>query len=311
MIFVWFHRWDIKKNPRLWKFNVAAGLKEVLVFIFSLSCGKDSSPEDPAKFANMPVSKRIGPGVIDEVSGIADSKINPGYLWVQQDSGNPNDITLLSYSGQIVKKINVSSSVNRDWEDLAIANGPVAGMNYLYIADIGDNNRVFSQYTIYRFPEPPASVDSVSSYDEIRFEYPDSSHDAEAIIVDNASKDIYIITKRDAVSGIYKLRYPQSTTMINTTTYVGALSFNGVVSAAISVSGEELLLKTYTSLYYWKKDGNESIEQVLRKVPVALGYQQEPQGEAVCFKTDNSGFYTISERPVSIPEVYLNFYQRK
>src|SRR6185503_18688004 len=184
----------------------------LFLFIPILACRKEGpGGNDPVKFASVPVSTMIQPGVIDEASGITDSKVNAGYLWVEQDSGNPGDIILLSYSGNIFKKINIRSAVNRDWEDIATGNGPTAGVNYLYVADIGDNNKVHSQYIIYRFPEPLATTDTVSVYDQIRFHYPDGSHDAEAILVDNASKDIYIITKRDALSSIYRLKYPQNT----------------------------------------------------------------------------------------------------
>ena len=284
----------------------------LLLFISFLGCRKkDPGSDIVVKFASVPVSKAIQPGIIDEASGIADSKANAGYLWVEQDSGNPGDIILLSYAGEVFKRINIRSAINRDWEDIAAGNGPVAGTNYIYLADIGDNNKVFTQYLIYRFPEPLATTDTVSVYDQIRFQYPDGSHDAEAILVDNASKDIYIITKQDALSRIYKLVYPQNTTAVNTAVYTGALSFNGVVSAASSGAGDELLIKTYTSLYYWKKAASESIEQVLRKDPVALAYQQEPQGEAVCFKNDNQGFYTLSERPSFVSSVNLNFYKRE
>jgi hypothetical protein len=284
----------------------------LFLFLSFLGCRKESPDgQTPVIFATVPVSKNIAPGIIDEASGIADSKANAGYLWVEQDSGNPNDIILLSYAGVVFKKINIRSAINRDWEDIATGNGPLAGTNYIYIADIGDNNKIFSQYFIYRIPEPLAITDTVSAYDQIRFQYPDGSHDAEAILVDNASKDIYIITKQDALSRIYKLSYPQNTTAINTAVYTGALSFNGVVSAASSGAGDELLIKTYTSLYYWKKAGNESIEQALSKNPVMPGYQQEPQGEAVCFKNDNQGFYTLSERPSFISSVNLNFYKRE
>ena len=282
----------------------------LLLFICIPGCHK-KKPADTAEFASVPVSKRVEPGFIDEASGMADSKANPGFLWIEQDSGNPNDIVLLSYTAQVFKKINIRSAVNRDWEDMAVSNGPVAGINYVYLADIGDNNKIYSEYTIYRFPEPLASTDTISVYDKIRFQYPDGPHDAEAMLVDQSSKDIYIITKKDAVSRVYKLTYPQNTVAINMAVYSGSLSFNGVVGATCSIAGDELLLKTYPSLYYWKKAGSESIEQALHKDPVILPYQQEPQGEAICFTNDNTGFYTLSERPSVVSSVNLNFYERK
>jgi hypothetical protein len=283
----------------------------ILLFVFIVISGCHKKTPDPSVpgFATTPFSKKINPGIIDEASGIADSKANPGYLWVEQDSGNPNELFLLSDSGQVLKKITIKSAINRDWEDIALANGPAAGVKYLYVADIGDNNKTYIDYTIYRFPEPSAAIDSVISYDVIKFRYPDGPHDAEAVLVDNSTKDIYIITKQDALSRIFKLPYPQSTSSTNTAIYDGSLSFTGAVSAAVSSTGE-LLIKTYTSLYYWKKTGNETMEAMFQREPAVIAYQQEPQGEGVCFKNDNSGFYTLSERPSVISSVSLNFYRR-
>jgi hypothetical protein len=284
----------------------------LLSLIVHMGCHKKNEPSGTSpSFSAIPLSKSIRPGLIDEASGIADSKANPGYLWVEQDSGNPNDIALLSQGGQILKKINIRSAINRDWEDIALGNGPDPGINYLYIADIGDNSKVNPQCSIYRFQEPSASIDTVSVYDELKFNYPDGSHDAEAILIDNNSKDIYIITKTDVTSRIYKFSYPQSTSSVSTVILIGSLPFSGVTSAASSASGDELLIKTYTSLSYWKRNMNETIGDALERAPISLNYQVEPQGEAVCFKNDNSGFYTLSERPSLISAVSLNFYERK
>lgn len=288
--------------------------KGILFFVLlaGLACKKEDSDAQPAGgFESLPVTKPIAPSIIDEASGIADSKANPGYLWVQQDSGNPNDISLLSHEGTLLKKINIKPAINRDWEDMAIGKGPVAGTNYIYLADIGDNALTASQYFIYRFAEPASLTDTVFSCDKITFQYPDGSHDAEAIFVDNVTGDIYIITKQDNPSRIYKLSYPQNVGTINTATLVGSLSFSGATASAISNEGKEILIKTYTSVYYWKRNATQTIGQVLATAPVTLTYQFEPQGEAICFKNDNSGFFTLSERPAIISAVNLNFYKRK
>lgn len=282
------------------------------VLLASLSCKKENSDAQSAEgFESIPVAKPLTPSIIDEASGITDSKLNPGYLWVQQDGGNPNDIALLSHEGTLLKKINIKPATNRDWEDMAIGKGPVAGTNYIYLADIGDNALAASQYFIYRFAEPASSTDTVFSCDKIIFQYPDGPHDAEAIFVDNGTGDIYIITKQDNPSRIYKLAYPHNIGAVNTATLVGTLSFSGATASAISNDGNEIFIKTYTSVYYWKRNNTQTIQQVLATTPVTLTTQFEPQGEAICFKNDNSGFFTLSERPAIIAAVNLNFYKRK
>ncbi len=284
----------------------------LIIGMLLLGCQKQVNAQVIAtKFAATAIAKEILPGVVDEASGIADSKINPGYLWIEQDSGNPNDLFLMDREGRIEKKINIKPATNRDWEDIAVGNGPVKGTSYIYLADIGDNKRLHKEYFIYRFPEPAAAVDTVFIADKLSFKYPDGSHDAEAILVDPKTSDIYIITKRDAVSLIFKFPYPQNTTGLNTVVYVGSLAYNGVVSAACSADGQEIIIKTYLSLNYWKRKKTESIEQALKRKPVQLKYLPEPQGEAVCFRNDRSGFYTLSERPASFAAVSLNFYKRE
>ena len=133
-----------------------------LVLLIGLGCKKENAKNtEPGGFESIPLAEPLVPSFLDEASGIADSKANPGYLWVQQDSGNPNDVALLSHDGSLLKNINIKSAVNRDWEDLATGLGPVAGAEYVYLADIGDNALAASQYFIYRFTEPAFTIDSV------------------------------------------------------------------------------------------------------------------------------------------------------
>lgn len=289
-----------------------AKLLLAFVLLISLSCAKDNEKNTGhGGFESTPIANPVTPSILDEASGIADSKANPGHLWVQQDSGNPNDIALLSHSGTPLKKIIIKSAVNRDWEDLATGPGPVNGTNYIFLADIGDNALAASEYNIYRFPEPTSAIDTVFSWEKITFQYPDGAHDAEAILVDNATKDIFIITKQDSPSRIYKIPFPQNANGTNTAVAAGVLTFSGATGAAISNDGMEILVRTYTSTYYWKRSAGQTIEQAMTSNPTTLDTQFEPQGEAICFKNDNSGFFTLSERPSIIAAVNLNFYKRK
>jgi hypothetical protein len=247
---------------------------------------------------------------IKEASGIASSKINPGYLWVHEDGGTRPQLLLLKKDGALSKSISIVGATNIDWEDMALAKGPDPSTDYIYIADIGDNNLTRSTYAIYRFEEPILTTSSVKTVDKIRFKYPKGSRDAEAILIDNVSKDIYIITKSDNPSNIYKIPYPQSTTSINEAISVGQLKFGGVTGAAISIDGKDIIIKTYPTLNYFSRKAGETIEQALNKAWVNLTYHLEPQGEAVGFSYDNSGFYTLSEKGFG-STVKLYFYKRK
>lgn len=285
---------------------------KILFLIFLLTAWKKpSTGQQTSLFEAQPASYPVKPGKVDEASGIADSKSHPGYLWVEQDSGNPSQIYLISHTGEFYKKVKIKGANNRDWEDMVLANGPEKGKNYIYLGDIGSNNSSATKYFIYRFIEPALNADTVFTYDKLVFQYPDRGHDAEAMLVDNSTKDIYVITKRDKSTGIYKIAYPQSATEINQAIKVGELNFNGIVSAALSPDGKEILMKTYTGVYYWKRKPGQPIEQAIKATPVPVSYQLEPQGEAICFKNDNSGFFTLSEKPGFMNKVNLNFYKRK
>ena len=272
-----------------------------------LNC-KKAKPSNIPPFSNSPQLFSITPDVIYEASGIADSYANPGFLWVEQDSGNPPELTLIKHDGTITKKIFIKNSTNRDWEEMQVSNGPDPLKKYVYIGEIGDNDAIYNHCTIYRFIEPSASVDTIINYDKIDFKYSDMAHDAEAMLIDPSTKDIYIITKRDLLSKIYKIAYPQSTSSVNVAEYIMDLPYKGVVASAISGNGKEILMKTYSSIYYYKSNGT-SIPDALKQVPISLSYQVEPQGEAVCMANDNSGFFTLSEKSFA-QSVKLNFYKR-
>ncbi|MCF2503348.1 PE-PGRS family protein [Dyadobacter sp. CY107] len=287
--------------------------------IFCVTCACDPPPkpdETPtADFETTPQKVAITPGIVDEASGIVASYNMPGNFWVNQDSGQPNSLYLLSVDGKNIREMNIPGSANRDWEDVAAGPGPNAGVNYLYIGDIGNNNEPKSQVgVIFRIPEVAnanAGFDG-SKLEKITFSYPDGPRDAESLMLDPASKDLFIISKEGQNTGIYRLAFPQSTTETIVAEKMGTVPGVGLVTGGnISKDGSEILIRTYLAVYYWKVKTGESIGQTLtqpstKQLLVAL----EPQGEAVCMDADGNGFYTISERS-SAASVTLNFYKRK
>ena len=276
------------------------------VFAGCITCAAD----DPQPLAGglrsydaEPAAHVVTP-MIQEGSGIADSQNNPGNLWVMEDSGNPTQLYLLGYDGKVKKKVFLKGTTNRDWEEMRRAGSD------LYIGEIGDNRQQYNEYLFYQFTEPTPTTDTVSTIKSIRFRYEDGAHDAEAFLVEPGSKDIFIITKRDSVAGIYKLAAPYSYTAHNTAKKVGELPYNGVVAAALSPDGKEILVKTYPSIYRYTRSQGQSIDQSLQNMPDQLGYQLEPQGEAITYATSNTGFFTLSEKGFS-SLVNLYFYKRK
>ena len=52
---------------------------------------------------------------------------------------------------------------------------------------------------------------TLSDVETFTLQYPDGPRDAETLMVDPLSGDIYIVSKRDTVLHIYRAAYPQST----------------------------------------------------------------------------------------------------
>jgi hypothetical protein len=59
-----------------------------------LSCKKQTATvvTEPLLFDSVPTVRPILP-MVEEGSGLADSRKNPGFLWVQEDSGTPTQLT--------------------------------------------------------------------------------------------------------------------------------------------------------------------------------------------------------------------------
>lgn len=278
----------------------------ILVCAFSIvsawGCGKgESTVGSILPFDSIPAIKPLQP-LVNEISGIADSKQNNGLLWAEEDSGHPPQLYLIDRAAVVVKTVYINGATNRDWEDMTLAGST------LYIAETGDNLLAYTDYLFYSFPEPSKTADTVRDIATIRFRYPDGSHDAEAFLVEASTNQLYIITKQDNPSRIYKLSPPF--TSMNTATLVGTLPYTEVVSAAQSDSGREVFVKTYDHLYYYKRSEGESLVQCLQHSFIKQPLQQEPQGEAVCFALDNSGFFTLSEKGWA-SFVNLHFYKRR
>ena len=280
------------------------------IFFFSLiAC--QSTVVKPVQFSAEPTQTAIDADQINEASGIVDSRSMPGTLWVEQDGGNPAELALLGYDGHIRGKLAIPNASNRDWEDLTSGPGPRENINYLYIAEIGDNAGQHGQYTIYRLPEPKSLTDVPSLVERIRFTYPDGARDAETLLLDPQTRDLFIVSKRETKVRLYRLPYPQSTTSTTTAELLGELPFTFVTGGAFSPDGSEIVLRTYTNVFYWsRKKGQSVADAIQRTASLDLPYRLEPQGEAICFDRENKGYFTLSEKANGINPT-LNYYLRK
>jgi len=252
---------------------------------------------------------------LNEVSGIAASRKNPGIFWLHNDSGDGNFIYAINSTAQLVGIYEVIGAKERDWEDIAIGPGPAEGQQYLYIGNFGDNDAEYPIKHIYRVMEPrvlpnqePRRIKLYGTQD-ISFVFPDGKRDAETLMVDPLNLDIYVVSKREEKVGVYRAPYPQPVGRPTPLKLVTRLPLSWIVAGDISADGREILLKTYDAIYYWERKPGESIADALNKPSHMLPYFLEPQGEAIAWKADGMGYFTVSEEYKKIP-AHLYFYPR-
>ncbi len=250
---------------------------------------------------------------IPELSGIAASKKNKGGYWVHNDSGNPNDIFLIDSLGNTLLTVRISNGLNRDWEDICVGGGPDSSKTYVYVGEIGDNNLKHADKSILRIEEPKLQEGTsriLVDADVINFAYPDGKiYNAETLMLDPKTKDLYIATKGDS-SHVFILPFPQSTDRINIPKYITTLPIFLTTAGDISPKGDEILIKNYTQIFYWKRFLNEDIQAMLKRKPLLIPYQFEVQGEAIGWNYDATGFLTSTEI-ASASEQKIFYYKRK
>jgi hypothetical protein len=158
------------------------------------------------------------PAELDEISGMAASRMNTGVLWVHNDSGDGPQVYAVNSKAKLIGTYLLEGTKAVDWEDMSI--GPAPTGSYLYVADIGDNNSNRSSVHIYRVAEPQVDANqspvkvSLKNVSDFEFVYEDGPRDAEAFMVDPLSNDFYVVTKRELTGNrLYRAVAPQAGAM--------------------------------------------------------------------------------------------------
>lgn len=236
---------------------------------------------------------------VREASGLVQSVRNPGVWWTHDDSGGAAALYAIDGSGAVVATLPLAGATNRDWEDLALGPGPIAGTPYLYVGDIGDNAAVRSSVRVYRVEEP--RLDGVAAgttlpaapADVAVLAYEDGARDAESLVVDPGSGELWVITKREAQSRAYRAGVPPFRGEATTLRLHATLPFGGAVAADVCADGQTVLVKTYGAIRAFVADAG--IAAALRAVPAERLHVVEPQGESIAAAPDCSGYATLSE----------------
>ena len=261
---------------------------------------------------------------IDESSGIAASRRHPDLFWTHNDSGDGPFLYAFDRRGEKRGTWRVTDAKAFDWEDIAAGPGAQPGQSFLYVGDIGDNDKDRREIIIYRVAEPVITNQDADTNrfepqqtapaEAIHLRYPDGKHDAEALAVHPITGDLYVITKTmktTSSAAVYKLAAPLSTSTINTLEKVGEIRlpslFPGMVTGAdVSPDGRKIILCDYFNAYELSlPDSHNGRFDEIWKQPIAiirLGMRE--QGEAVCYRLDGQAILATSENsPAALIEV--------
>jgi hypothetical protein len=248
--------------------------------------------------------------VLTEASGLCASRLSPGIFFTHNDSGESSDVYAFAENGAWVATLTLSGALSEDWEDIGVGPGPESGKSYLYVADIGDNDRIrTTSIKIERALEPALSPSDRAKvltlpFQSLYFSYPDQPHNAETLLVDPVSGDLYIATKGDPDGArVYVARAPHSTTVITPLEYVTTLGFGRppltgsalATGGSVAPDGSALLIRSYDGAFLWRRPAGTSLGDALQGEPCALPVAAEAQGEGVTFDAQGQSFYTLGE----------------
>ena len=238
---------------------------------------------------------------LKEVSGIVPSALHDGAYYVHNDSGDSSRFFATSCAGDDLGTFELKDAANVDWEDIEL--GPCGAKTCLFFADVGDNLENRADYAVYRANEPAALGPGVHKVPSVvyPFVYPDGSHDSEALLIHPATGEMAVVTKLKAAgkSGVYAFPMPLTPGVSATLVKVGGVEpptgSVRITAGDVHPKAEGILLRTYTSLFFYPMTAGQTLEAALAAPPCEVPVMLELQGEAVAFTADGRGYVTASE----------------
>jgi hypothetical protein len=262
--------------------------------------------------ANPSFGNGVTNGIVDtffisEASGIIASSQNPGVLWTHNDSGYRGSVFALATNGALLGRYYVPDVFSGDFEDISFGPGPLAQFKYIYLGDIGDNDLTRADIRVFRFPEPvvylfqsnaPVEL-PVFGAEEISLKYPDGPFNAEAMMVDPITGDLFITTKDTNTARVYRAtRAELDTGQPVTLTFMREISFRSVSGADISSDGSLIAIRRAGKGGLWVRGTTQTVSDALAASPITIpviGQPTEPNGESIGFEPSARGYYTLSE----------------
>ncbi len=196
--------------------------------------------------------------------------------------------------------IDISGAQAVDWEDIARA--PPGRGSDLYLGDIGDNAKQRASVQVYRVAEPD-SASAPAAAEALDLTYPGGqAWNAETLLVDPLSGDLYIVTKELLGSSpVFRAAAPLpfggSVELAQVATIDFAKFGGGTLATGgdVSPDGSLVIVRTYGTAFAWRRPKGAPLEAAFATEACPLPLAKEPQGEAIGFADDGSSYFTVSE----------------
>ena len=273
--------------------------------------GPEPASGPAAGEARVHIAGRLEDGDLDEASGIAASRRSPGTFWLIDDDG-PARLYAIDATGADLGHVDVKGARNVNFEDIAAFT--LDGRPYLLIADIGDNDAIRRQLTVYVVAEPDPGAKKVAIAWSFDFSYPGGPADAESLAVDATTDQVLVLTKRQIPAVLHSLPLRPAGGEQLVATRLGAIDTlpqptRGNVASAplkkywwwqptamdITPDGRVAVILTYHGVYYYPRAGLEDWAAAFARKPVVLAVGDYDHAESVAFGPDTASIFVTFE----------------
>ncbi len=290
-----------------------SGVRIGAALLVLLAAGCALSPQPFAQLSGLLMDPRL-----DEVSGLAASRVHDDVLWAINDGGNGATLHAIGTRGQHHASIEVDGAVNTDWEDLAAFEAD--GSHYLLVADTGDNGGLRHTLQLHAIREPALDDGArVRPAWSVAFRWPDGPRDCEAIAVDAAGGRVLLVSKRRNPAELFAVPLRPGTHAVQVAERIGTLAgvpratatqrrddpegarLRGQVTGAdLSPDGRTLAVLTYDEVLFYARGAGPWGRAVGRQ-PVVHDLTLLPQAEAIAWSAQGHALYATGEfRPAPL-----------
>jgi hypothetical protein len=262
---------------------------------------------------------------VTEASGIVASRLNPGVLWVHNDSGDDARLYALAADGASLGSLKLTGVEASDFEDIAAARCPGGDGHCLWVGDVGNNNFDRQDLSLIIVEEPLVGVQGLGDAEArpafvVELSYPGDPINSEALIVEPDGSGFALFEKIDG----RELRvFGHSGAIVDGARVdleeLASLDSPGipierglmVTGADLHPSGDAILLRLYTGVFEYRLERGGGVESMGSVEPslVVAGPLSEAQGEAVAYDEEGTGVWTVSEDRQLMPGQMLHHYR--